>query len=458
MLSRCGRGYRASPALPRGRRAPEGDPCRKHPGTLSGVLRAVREYRERVVHPPRPAQHGPGGGGGVRPGGLVGMGGFLLGATGMFATMYSTQAILPQLGRAFHVSAASTGLTISATVAAVAIGAWLWGPWSDRHGRRPAIILASALLVLPTVGVALVPSFPLLLACRAAQGLCMPGLLTVGVPYVVEAFGPRLGGRAMGYYVVALVVGGLIGRVGVALLAGPFGWRVGLGVLAVLPALGAGTMLRSLPDVTALRGAGVTRGARMRQLASRRLLQASAGGAALLFSFIGLFSYIAYRLEAPPFGLGAEIGSLIFLLWVLGAIGPVAGRWVDRWGWRRVALACLATVLGGIVLSLPETLPAVALGMALVALGMFAGVTAMQVGVAHAATFDRGLASSFYFSCYYTAGAVGGFLPGLAWEAWGWVGVAAVSGAAILAAAGVLGLGRRDGGGGASVTAAAGSA
>jgi len=402
-------------------------------------------YGDRVVHRPGPAQRGPLGGGDVLPGGLVGMAGFLLGATGMFATMYSTQAILPQLGRAFHVSAAATGLTISATVAAVAIGAWLWGPWSDRHGRRPAIILASALLVVPTVGVALVPSFPLLLACRAAQGLCMPGLLTVGVPYVVEAFGPRLGGRAMGYYVVALVVGGLIGRVGVALLAGPFGWRLGLGVLAVLPALGAGAMLRSLPDVAPPRRAGTPRAQRMRQLASRRLLQAAAGGAALLFCFIGLFSYIAYRLEAPPFRLGTEIGSLIFLLWILGGIGPVAGRWVDRWGWRRVALACLATVTGGIALSLPATLVAVAIGMALVALGMFAGVTAMQVGVAHAATFDRGLASSFYFSCYYTAGALGGFLPGLAWEAWGWLGVASVGAAAIVAAAGVLALGHPDG-------------
>jgi len=27
----------------------------------------------------------------------------------------------------------------------------------------------------------------------------MPGLLTVGIPYVAEVFAPGLGGRAMGY-------------------------------------------------------------------------------------------------------------------------------------------------------------------------------------------------------------------------------------------------------------------
>ena len=39
--------------------------------------------------------------------------GFMLGAAGMFATMYSTQAILPELSRDFDVSPSRAGLTIS---------------------------------------------------------------------------------------------------------------------------------------------------------------------------------------------------------------------------------------------------------------------------------------------------------------------------------------------------------
>src|SRR5699024_1063126 len=38
--------------------------------------------------------------------------GFMLGAAGMFATMYSTQAILPELSRDFDVSPSRAGLTI----------------------------------------------------------------------------------------------------------------------------------------------------------------------------------------------------------------------------------------------------------------------------------------------------------------------------------------------------------
>ena len=125
--------------------------------------------------------------------GLGGMGPFLFAAAAMFTAMYSTQAILPELGRDFSVEPSQTGLTMSVVIGALAVGAWFWGPLSDRIGRRASLVLASGALVVPSLGVALAPSFAVLLVMRAAQGLCMPGLLTVGVPYVTEAFNERIG-------------------------------------------------------------------------------------------------------------------------------------------------------------------------------------------------------------------------------------------------------------------------
>ena len=47
---------------------------------------------------------------------------------------------------------------------------------------------------------------------------------------------------------------------------------------------------------------------------------------------------------------------------------------------------------------------------------MFTGVTAAQLGLAEAGPSDRGVASAIYFSFYYGAGALAGFIPGLGWE------------------------------------------
>jgi len=362
------------------------------------------------------------------------MAGFLLGAAGMFATMYSTQAILPELGREFGISPAEAGLSVSVVVLALAVGAWVWGPLSDRYGRRRAILLASGLLVLPTIATGLAPTFPVLLLFRALQGLCMPGLLTVGVPYVMEAFGPAVGGLAMGSYVAALVAGGLLGRVGVALLSAAFGWRWAVGGIAVLPAAGMLVMRVALPSVPLATRSESRRAGLRSQLRNPRLLQAIAVGSGLFFTFVGTFSYVVFRLERPPFGYGTATGSLVFLLWVTGVAGPFVGRLADRIGWRRVALVSLGFASTGLLMSIPSFLPTLVLGLACVTAAMFAGVTAAQLGVSESTATDRGLASALYFSLYYGAGALGGYLPGLAWQAWGWNGVALV-GVGVLGAA-----------------------
>ena len=366
------------------------------------------------------------------------MAGFLLGAAAMFAVTYSTQAILPELGRSFGVSPAEAGLTISLVVLALACGAWIWGPFSYRYGRKRSIVLSSALLVLPTVGAALAPNFAVLLACRTLQGLCMPGLLTAGVPYVAEMFVPRIGGRAMGYYVASLVAGGLIGRLGVGLLAAAVGWRWAIGFLAVLPLWAAVVMQRSLVALPIDRAGGGTFAGALRQLRNPSLLRAAVTGSAFFFTFVGCFSYVVYRLERPPFGFGPAAGSLVFVLWILGAAGPAMGRLADRIGWQRLALSALALAAVGLALSLPASLPTLVAGLVLITLANFSGVTAAQLGVAGAASVDRGAASAVYFSLYYAIGSLGAYIPGLAWERYGWDGVAVTGFAALTVAGAVL--------------------
>jgi YNFM family putative membrane transporter len=352
--------------------------------------------------------------------GLGGMGPFLFAAAAMFTAMYSTQAILPALGREFSVEPAQTGLTVSVVIGALAVGAWFWGPLSDRIGRRASLVLASGALVVPSLGVALAPSFQFLLAMRAAQGLCMPGLLTVGVPYVTEAYAERIGARAMGLYVSSLVLGGLVGRVGVALLTALTSWRAALGAVAALP-LAATVVMRRPPS------AGLSPGTLRTMLANRALVAATLTGASLFFAFMGVFSYIDFRLERAPFSLSPAVIGLVFLLWLMGAAGPLAGRLADRHGWRRVALGGVLTCAAGLTLSLVPLLGVVVVGLALVTLGNFSAVTAAQLGVAGATDRDRGLASAMYFSAYYVAGALGAYVPGLAWERWHWTGVWALA-------------------------------
>jgi MFS transporter, YNFM family, putative membrane transport protein len=368
----------------------------------------------------------------------LGLSSFGLGAAGMFATVYCTQAILPTLGREFGVGAARTGLTISVVVVAMAAGAWIWGPLSDRIGRKRCLVISSGLLVAPTVALGLAPSFAVLLGCRLLQGLCMPGLLTVGLNYVQDVFGDWLGGKAMGCYLSSLVAGGLIGRVGVALATEVVGWRLSLAALALLPGVAALLMHYALPQSASPAKERLELAAVTRLLGNRALLLATLGGCALFFSFVGVFTFVTYYLEAPPFSLSPAVGSLIFLLWSLGAVGPVAGAVADRLGWRATLVGALTGSLLALPLSLVGTLPAVIAALAVLTVAMFSGATAAQIGVATASESDQGSASAIYYSCYYTCGALAGYLPGLAWQWWGWAGVTGVALGVLAPAATIL--------------------
>lgn len=355
--------------------------------------------------------------------------GFLVGASAMFATMYSTQGILPKLAGVFSITPSRAGLTISVLVIAVVAGSWIWGPLSDRVGGRNCLIAASALLVPASIAVALAPSFGMLLVIRAIQGLILPGLLAVGIPYVSEVFVPAFGARAMGWYMASLISGGLVGRLGVALLASVTGWRFALGTLAVLPLIAVVVMMRGLPPAPRVR----TERARG-PIANRRIVAAALTGPSLFFVFVGVFSYIGFRLEAAPFNLSPTAASLVFGLWVVGAVAPIAGRHAERVGWARVAIIGVGCAAIGVGLTVPDVLATTLIGLAFITIGMFTVVTAAPIGVGGAQGVRPGAASALYYSIYYTAGALGAFLPGLAWQAAGWAGVSLVVGTVLLIA------------------------
>src|SRR6266446_8075304 len=154
----------------------------------------------------------------------------------IFANMYTTQAILPVFSYDFHVSAPTAGFTVSVLVLAVAIGSLFYGPLSDRIGRKPVMVTASVLVIIPSLLCGLAPNFSTLVGLRALQGLLMPGLTSVAIPYVNEEFEGKGRGLARGIHVSGLTLGGLFARTGSAALTEFYGWRIAMDAFA-LPTL-----------------------------------------------------------------------------------------------------------------------------------------------------------------------------------------------------------------------------
>ncbi|GAC1346438.1 MAG: MFS transporter [Ktedonobacteraceae bacterium] len=374
----------------------------------------------------------------------------------IFANMYTTQAILPVFSRDFHISAPVAGLTVSVLVLAVAIGSLIYGPLSDRIGRKNVMVGASFLVIVPTLLCGFAPNFTVLVVLRTLQGLLMPGLTSVAIPYVNEEFEGSERGLAMGIYVCGLTLGGLFARVGSAALAGLFDWRIAMEAFALPTLIAALIMWRFLPETKRQGRAGLmpvdlvaiglepppltpTRGVTpflagqyFRQilqdmwlhLHNRRLVGAFVIGFTLFFGFIGTFTYLPYYLTGPYFHLPTITLGLVYLLWLTGVFSPLAGTIAGRIGTRRAIGFSMGLAAIGLLITLIPILPVVIAGLGVLALGMFSTIPAVNLYLGERAETAKGTAASMYLSFYYFGGSLGAVLPGFALVWAGWPGVA----------------------------------
>ena len=97
----------------------------------------------------------------------------LLGALTAFAPMSIDMYLssLPSIGRALHAGPDQTQATLAAFFAGMAIGQFVYGPASDRLGRKGPILFGVGVYVLASVACALAPTIEALIAARFIQAL-----------------------------------------------------------------------------------------------------------------------------------------------------------------------------------------------------------------------------------------------------------------------------------------------
>jgi len=346
-----------------------------------------------------------------------------------FINLYPTQALLPTLAERFGASLPHTGLTVTAPLVAVALVAPFVGGISDALGRRRLIVGASILLVLPTLLAAWAPSLDWLILCRFLQGLLLPFIFAVTVAYIAEECPGPEAVRVTGAYAIGTIVGGFSGRFVAGWAAELADWRAAFVILALLTGLCAAVVAWTLPPEQRFRPvrgwAGQLAGFKD-QFDNPQVMATCAVGFAVLFSMVASFTYANFYLGAAPFSLGpAQLGS-VFVIYLLGVVAtPVATRLALRFGRRRTVLLAAAAA-GGLLLTLAPWLPAILVGLAFVAAGIFTEQVLSLGYVAAAARRSRSTAVGLYVTCYYVGGSLGGILPASIWRHLGWPGCVAL--------------------------------
>ena len=262
---------------------------------------------------------------------------------------------LPVITEGFGASMGQAQLTLTALLLAFGLSQLVWGPMSDRFGRRPILLWGMAAFTLASVACAFAPSMAWLIAGRTLQGIAMGAGVMAARAVVRDLFAPTQGATVMSQALTGLgIIACACAPLG-GLLTDWLGWRVALIAVAVF---GAGTLALlawrfeetlAQPDPHALRAGPLIR-ANLAILRHPVFLTWCALSSA---SYLGLFTFLASSSFVFIQFMGYSKTAYGFLMLSM-SLSYIVGTFLCRWLLRRtslhrtVGMAALLTVTGGV--------------------------------------------------------------------------------------------------------------
>jgi DHA1 family bicyclomycin/chloramphenicol resistance-like MFS transporter len=268
-------------------------------------------------------------------------------------------ASLPAIGRLLGASTAQVQLTISVYLAGFAFSQVLYGPLSDRHGRRPVLLAALGIYLIATLACALSFSIETLIAARFVQAVGGSGAIVLARAVVRDMFEGSQVGRELSRMAAIMALAPLAAPLIGGVLQTTLGWRSNFVVLFVFGAAAWVMVWRLLPETLRLRSPepvslSSTLQSYRRFLADRVFVVHLGIATACL---CGLFAWISsaafvlqdiYGVSALAFGLSFAVASSGYLVGT-----TLAARFISRWGgWRIMGLGAVGMAVGGLVVIL----------------------------------------------------------------------------------------------------------
>jgi sugar porter (SP) family MFS transporter len=173
---------------------------------------------------------------------VAALGGLLFG----FDTGVISGAILFIKGQ-FSLSSTMEEIVVSAVLVGAVCGATLGGALTDRFGRRSLILVAGVIFTISSVGTALAPTVPWLIAGRVVSGIAIGIASFISPMYIAELVPARIRGALVAVNMLAITSGIVIAYLVDYAFSSIQGWRYMFGV-GTIPAIGLLVGMWRLPD------------------------------------------------------------------------------------------------------------------------------------------------------------------------------------------------------------------
>lgn len=331
----------------------------------------------------------------------------------------------PSLIAAFGIERSALGIALAASVVGMCIGAVAIGPFGDVCGRRPALLLSTAVFGATTLLASMATSIEELALWRFATGIGLGAALPGAVALMAEFTPARYRSQLVIWALLGVPVGGIVGSALAAEIVPAVGWRVLFAIGGALPLLAAAVLFVVLPESPRFVGRPTRApaggpGAGWRAVFQRvHVWDTTALTIAFfanMFAVYAFFSWLPVVLTSLEMPLDQAVRSLLVFN-LAGVGGSLLNAWLISRRGSRTPLAAVAGIamlsIGLLALITGGSAPGTSATFAIIA-GAGFGIHALQTGLylvsanvfpAECRTSGVGLASG--------AGRLGGILSSL---------------------------------------------
>lgn len=280
----------------------------------------------------------------------------LLGLQAVTTDMYLPA--LPAIRDSLNASMGQIQLTLSALLLAFGVSQLVWGPLSDRFGRRPVLLAGMSAYLLASLACAAAPGIEWLIAARIVQGMAMGAAVMAARAIVRDLFQPHEGAQVMSQALTGLGVIACTCAPVSGLLTDWIGWRYTLLSISLFASLTLGLLWwgyrETLPQarLDAMQWRSLWR-ANLEIVRHPVFLTWCAMASA---TYLGLFTFLSTSSFVFTEQLGYSktfYGLLMFTMSLAYIFGTFWGRWMLRRTsmHRTVGVAAALTLCSGVLLT-----------------------------------------------------------------------------------------------------------
>ena len=346
------------------------------------------------------------------------------------SAVFMTQSIFLELSESFGIDLTQARFSFSIVSLFYAISFFFLGPAADKFDLPKIAVTGLLSLAMAVFISSYTTDFSLFIVTMALTGISAALIPASMFPHIAKTSPQDKKGAYVGSIVASGTLGVIFGRVLMGLMTAHIGWQYSFRILSgVLFALSALTFLSLVEkqNVTTESHQKLTRlyTKSIRLFFSLDCLPLLLAGFSLFVGFLGMVTFLTYRLIAPPFNLSSGGVGWISFAGITALIAPFAGGISQKVGIYKLILpGLLICLLSFQLMGWFQSILLVVISLLILFLGVYTCQPLMFLLMGQRLPEDSiGSASSFYILACIGGGSLSSIFLGPAWRSYGWHGI-----------------------------------